>query len=74
MERFLPRLQALGQRAPGLEESFDEAFGDPAVQAASKAARKILTAAGVPKSVANQGWVLVVAGGPAKFLRWRGED
>ena len=69
VEHFLTRLQALGQRPPGFDESFDRAFGDPAVQSAISAARKILTKAGVPKSVAHQGPVLVsssrTASGPA---------
>ena len=67
--RFLTRLQALGTQPPGFDSSFNAAFGDPAVQAALTAARKILTDAGVPKAVADQGPVRVAstrtASGPA---------
>ena len=69
MQRFLTRLQALGSQPPGFDLGFDKAFGDPAVQSAITAARKILTDAGVPKSFANQGPVRIgsalTASGPA---------
>ena len=69
MQRFLTRLQALGTQPPGFDASFDRAFGDPVVQSAITSARKILTDAGVPKAVANQGPVRIAssltASGPA---------
>lgn len=69
MERFLTRLQALGSQPPGFDLGFDKAFGDSAVQSALAAARKILTDAGVPQSIANLGPVRIAssltASGPA---------
>jgi uncharacterized protein YhjY with autotransporter beta-barrel domain len=58
-ERFLTRLLAPGKRPPGFELDFGQAFGDPAVQSAITAARKALTDAGVPKSIAHQGPVRI---------------
>jgi hypothetical protein len=59
MASFLTRLQAIGQQPPGFDLSFDKAFGDSTVQSAIAAARKILTNAGVPGAIANQGPVRI---------------
>ena len=57
MQHFHTRLEAPRE----FDLSFDQAIGDPVVQAAITAARKILLSAGVPQSVANQGPVRVAS-------------
>ena len=69
MQRFSTRVQSVGTQPSGFDLSFAQAVGDPAVQSAIAAARKILTDAGVPQSVANQGPVrtgsVLTSTGPA---------